>query len=66
MINTTELATKGTSQTEAWNQSVANIETYMTFLFVAIVLIFLTQIVIVIQLKQNDAIKMFDDEGWFT
>jgi len=54
------------SHIEAWNQSVTNIELYMFFMFVATILIFLTQLVIVIQLRKHDVIKIFDEKGWLT
>lgn len=54
------------SQIEALNQSIANIEGYMFFMFVATVLMFLTQLVIVVQLQKKDVIEIFDSEGWIT
>lgn len=54
------------SQIEAWNKSAANIEQYMFFVFVATILMFLIQLVIVVQLQKKDVIEIFDNEGWIT
>lgn len=62
--NVPQGATK--SQIEAWNQSVASIESYMMFMFIAVVVIMLTQLVITVQLQKNGVIELFDGEGRWT
>lgn len=65
-LPTSNPQTIGVDKISAWNESVLNIEQYMAFIFAGIVLMFLTQMVIIVQMKKQDQIEIFDGEGWFT